>query len=63
MIGRRSGDLCRFVTHPGGKDYPAVEHYRCNDHRDGTVTDPATGRILTRAPIGAKRGFKREASA
>jgi len=59
MSGPVSGDLCRFIKHPEGKPYPAVEHYRCDDHRDGTVTDPATGKVLKNAPVGARGGFTR----
>lgn len=48
---RVSGDLCRFV--PGG-----VEHYRCDDYFDGTVTNPH-GQIITYGPVGAMKGFNR----
>lgn len=53
-----SGDLCPLVEHPDGKTYPAVEHYRCDDYRDGCVTDPATGEVLKHA-VGGQRGFRR----
>lgn len=50
----KSGDLCRFVGEP-----TMVEHYRCDEHADGTVTDPRTGEIVRHAPSGARRGFER----
>lgn len=60
MSGPQSGDLCSL----GRELLPAhmVTHYRCDDYADGTVTDARTGKIVKRAPAGAKRGFKRTAS-
>lgn len=37
----KPGDLCWFVG------TTAVEHVHCNQHRDGTVTDIRTGRVLS----------------
>ncbi|GAA4176027.1 hypothetical protein [Gryllotalpicola koreensis] len=54
----QSGDLCRFV-----KDdrfaYPLVEHYRCDDYRDGCVTDPTNGKVIKHS-VGGRLGFDRE---
>lgn len=50
-----SGDLCRFL--PGGTGL--VEHYRCDDYRDGTITNCITGELVKEAPYTAPRGFKR----
>lgn len=46
-----AGDLCRLV---GGFN---VEHYRCDDYADGTVTN--LGKVTKPAPKGAPRGFQR----
>jgi len=49
-----SGDLCHFL--PGGT---MVEHYRCDDYRDGTITNCITGETVQDAPYTAPRGFVR----
>lgn len=49
----KSGDYCRFL--PGG----LVEHYRCDDHRDGTITNCITGELVKSGPYSAPRGFNR----
>ena len=54
----RSGDLCRFKRYPGAP-VTVVEHYRCDEHPDGTETDH-NGNIVKRAPLGALWGFNRD---
>lgn len=51
-----SGDLCSFV--PGTRG-ALVEHYRCDEHADGTITSTIDGKITRRAPAGALKGFSR----
>lgn len=50
----QSGDLCQF----GPGDFQ-VTHYRCDEHRDGTVTDVRTGEVVERADFRSPRGFSR----
>ena len=53
----QSGDMCRFGDVPG-----TVEHYRCDDYADGTITDrgpSGRGRILKAAKPDARKGFQR----
>lgn len=52
-----SGDLCSFGRAPMPANY--VTHYRCDDYRDGTVTDAMTGEIIQEASFGAPLGFER----
>lgn len=52
----KSGDRCRFVPHPHGAKYPAVEHYKCDDWADGTIRDEVKNVTLKVAPVGAPRG-------
>jgi hypothetical protein len=55
MSAAVSGDLCRFVGRYG------VEHYRCDEYADGTITNQVNGTTTTPAPEGALKGFEREA--
>ena len=52
-----TGDYCRIIPQSG---LGHVEHYRCDDYPDGAVTNCITGRIVTIAPVGAPKGFKRD---
>lgn len=49
-----SGDMCWF-----GPEQYQVTHYRCDEYRDGTVTDVRTGMIVTSAPSTNPKGFDR----
>lgn len=55
-----SGDLCSFGRSPDPAHY--VTHYRCDDYRDGTVTDCTTGKVVRFAKPGAPLGFNRQES-
>lgn len=50
-----SGDLCSFG--PGNFQ---VTHYRCDDYRDGTVTDVLNGTVVKPAPYSNPMGFDRK---
>lgn len=50
-----SGDLCSFSQ---TVQYGVV-HYRCDDYRDGTITNTVTGQVVQHAPYNALRGFYR----
>lgn len=52
-----SGDYCRFLKAPAAPG--SVEHYQCDDYRDGTITNCITGEVLKQAPYDAPRGFNR----
>ncbi len=54
----RSGDLCRFVECKG-YSHKVVEHYRCDAHRDGVVTDPSTNKVLHIPADYTPKGFVR----
>lgn len=40
-----SGDHCRLIHGPRGEQ--RVEHWDCDEHPNGTITDNATGKIVT----------------
>lgn len=50
MAHPQSGDLCRLL--PGYR----VEHYRCDEYQDGTITDVVAGQIIFQ-PVGTPVGF------
>lgn len=56
-MSMQSGDLCSFGRAPSPAYH--VTHYRCDDYRDGTVTDARDGSIVTHAPAGSPKGFDR----
>ena len=41
MSTYRPGDLCVLL---GG---PLVQHYECDEHPDGTITDVRTGEVVS----------------
>lgn len=51
-----SGDLCSFV--PGTRG-AFVEHYRCDEYADGTITSTIDGTVTQEAKPGALKGFSR----
>lgn len=51
--GPVSGDYCRFLRNA------KVEHYRCDEYRDGTITSVITGEVVKPAHWGAPIGFYR----
>ena len=42
-VGPKPGDLCQFFKHDG---QTLMRHLSCDEHGDGVVTNPATGRVV-----------------